>query len=223
MSQEARRPSLEIAIFQDPSQRLIDIYTGEPDLDERAKILNEHVVQLDHEGVASIDSVLALRRLSDLSGQELTQYRPDAITSLNSFNLVGVANGLTAEEDNPNASLFETLDKIQQLGKAATKTEDEKQETQATFADHVFDEWTERINERDGSQERLDLMIAINELMSPALFAEIADNRPETFAAMLRCQEEFSNPYLREALTYTASTLKDPAPLPSHMEYERVR
>lgn len=103
------RPDLSLTIFTPVVETTVDTYRGTADLDERAKLLNDRIVQKD-EGIATAPSIRDLIVLSS-DPMQLTQYRPDSVSALTHENLVAVARGLIAPKDQD--SLLEAAKQIE--------------------------------------------------------------------------------------------------------------
>lgn len=191
------RPELSLTIFTPDVETTVDTYRGTADLDERAKLLNDRIVQTD-EGIATAPSIRDLMVLSS-DPMQLTQYRPDSVSALTHANLVAVARGLIALKDQD--SLLEAAKQIERAAGGGSTGGTGLIEREAAFRQHVMEELAERLSYTHSGDhvEARELIGAINGLATAEL-EDLMESNQDTASALLMRVYEIENPLLRKVI-----------------------
>lgn len=189
------RPELSLTIFTPDVETAVDTYRGTSDLDERASILNESIVQIE-EGIATPDSMRDLVVLASDS-HELDQYRPDAVFALTNKNLIAVARGLVAPvEKDPMLMAAEQIERVAKGDSGLTGLV----EQETSFRQHVMEELVERLTDAwSNNIEDRELLMSINRL-TPDELTDLMEQNQDTVNALLQRVYEIEDPALRKVI-----------------------
>lgn len=195
----------------------VEVFKGTPDGAARDFVLNTGLVKLVDGVVATASTVDVLRSL--VAEQEETGeagYMPQAIGALTDENLMGIANALVIEVENPEVELRNKVAEAAGLGSLQSALADIKQtatgEGDTTvekgssgepkevdpFESQVMQELAERlVNDKT---DPTDLITAVDAGMTPQLFDLIVKSHPEVLAGLMRHAGSLTNEKLRNIL-----------------------